>query len=148
MFSRRRHSSRRSAEPQPDGDGQYCCMFTVSVETRFRASHQLARADGSKERPHRHQWFVTAHVSSETLDNRGVVMDFQQLKATLDNIVAELDKTTLSKIDYFQRNKPSAENVAKYVYEKLEPELPKGLRLRSIKVVEKPGCSARFAKFG
>jgi len=75
-------------------------------------------------------------------------MDFQQLKATLDNIVAELDKTTLSKIDYFQRNKPSAENVAKYVYEKLEPELPKGLRLRSIKVVEKPGCSARFAKFG
>jgi 6-pyruvoyltetrahydropterin/6-carboxytetrahydropterin synthase len=123
-------------------------MFTVSVETRFRASHQLARADGSKERPHRHQWSVTAHVSSETLDNRGVVMDFQQLKATLDNIVAELDKTTLSKIDYFQRNKPSAENVAKYVYEKLEPELPKGLRLRSIKVVEKPGCSARFAKFG
>jgi 6-pyruvoyltetrahydropterin/6-carboxytetrahydropterin synthase len=123
-------------------------MFTVSVETRFRASHQLARADGSKERPHRHQWFVTAHVSSETLDNRGVVMDFQQLKATLDNIVAELDKTTLSKIDYFQRNKPSAENVAKYIYEKLEPELPKGLRLRSIKVVEKPGCSARFAKFG
>jgi len=75
-------------------------------------------------------------------------MDFQQLKATLDNIVAELDKTTLSKIDYFQRNKPSAENVAKYIYEKLEPELPKGLRLRSIKVVEKPGCSARFAKFG
>ncbi|MCJ7675010.1 MAG: 6-carboxytetrahydropterin synthase [Sedimentisphaerales bacterium] len=123
-------------------------MFTVSVETRFRASHQLARADGSKERPHRHQWSVTAHVSSETLDNRGVVMDFQQLKATLDNIVAELDKTTLSKIDYFQRNKPSAENVAKYIYEKLEPELPKGLRLRSIKVVEKPGCSARFAKFG
>jgi 6-pyruvoyltetrahydropterin/6-carboxytetrahydropterin synthase len=123
-------------------------MFTVSVETRFRASHQLARADGSKERPHRHQWSATAHVTSETLDNRGVVMDFQQLKATLDNIVAELDKTTLSKIDYFQRNKPSAENVAKYVYEKLEPELPKGLRLRSIKVVEKPGCSARFAKFG
>jgi 6-pyruvoyltetrahydropterin/6-carboxytetrahydropterin synthase len=123
-------------------------MFTVSVETRFRASHQLARADGSKERPHRHQWSVTAHVSSEMLDNRGVVMDFQQLKATLDNIVAELDKTTLSKIDYFQRNKPSAENVAKYIYEKLEPELPKGLRLRSIKVVEKPGCSARFAKFG
>ena len=120
-------------------------MFTISVETHFRASHQLARAGGSKERPHRHQWSVTAHVSSETLDNRGVIMDFQQLKAMVDDVVAELDNTALGKIEYFRGNTPSAENVAKYIYEKLEPRLPNGLRLCSIKVVEEPGCSARFS---
>jgi len=121
-------------------------MFIVSVQTKFRASHQLARADGSKEHRHRHHWSVTAEVSSETLDNKGVVMDFRQLKATLDNIVAELDNTALGKIEYFKWNNASAENVARYIYEKLEPKLPGGLKLCSIKVVEQPGCSAKFAK--
>jgi 6-pyruvoyltetrahydropterin/6-carboxytetrahydropterin synthase len=123
-------------------------MFTISVQTHFRASHQLARADGAKERPHRHEWSVTADVSSETLDSKAVVMDFHQLKAMIDGIIAELDNAALSKIDYFRRNNPSAENVAKYIYEKLEPKLPEGLRLCSIKVVEEPGCSAKFAKIG
>lgn len=120
-------------------------MFTISIETQFRASHRLARADGSKERPHSHEWSVTAEVGSETLDSRGVVMDFHQLKATVDDVVAELDNTALGKIEYFKGNIPSAENVAKYIYEKLEPRLPNGLRLRSIKVVEEAGCSARFS---
>jgi len=120
-------------------------MFTVSVETRFRASHQLARADGSKERPHRHEWSVTAEVGSEMLDSRAVVMDFHQLKATLDDVVAELNNTALGKIEYFKGNIPSAENVARYIYEKLQPRLPIGLRLCSIKVIEEPGCSARFS---
>jgi len=120
-------------------------MFTISVETKFRASHQLARADGSKERPHRHEWSVTAEVSSETLDSRAVVMDFHQLKAMVDDVVAELNNAALGKIEYFKGNPPSAENVAKYIYGKLEPRLPKGLRLCSIRVVEQPGCSARFS---
>jgi len=72
-------------------------------------------------------------------------MDFQQLKAMVDDVVAELDNTALGKIEYFRGNTPSAENVAKYIYEKLEPRLPNGLRLCSIKVVEEPGCSARFS---
>jgi hypothetical protein len=58
-------------------------MFTISVETQFRASHRLVRTDGSKERPHSHEWSVTAEVSAETLDSRTVVMDFHQLKAVL-----------------------------------------------------------------
>jgi len=120
-------------------------MFTISVETQFQASHRLARADGSKERPHRHDWSVTAEVSSETLDGRGVVMDFHQLKATLDDVVAELDNTVLDKVEYFKGNAPSAENVARCIYERLQPRLPKGLRLCNIKVVEQPGCAARFS---
>ena len=72
-------------------------------------------------------------------------MDFHQLKATLDDVVAELNNTALGKIEYFKGNIPSAENVARYIYEKLQPRLPIGLRLCSIKVIEEPGCSARFS---
>ena len=121
-------------------------MFTVSVETHFWASHQLTLSDGSKEPLHHHNWSVTADVSSEVLNNTGLVMDFRQLKAMVDKTIDEFDNMALDKIDYFQRNNSSAENVAGYIYEKLEPRLPEGVKLEAVRVVEEPGCSAKFAK--
>lgn len=120
-------------------------MFIVAVETHFRASHQLVLPDGSKEPSHTHSWSVTADVSAEKLNSKGVVMDFRQLKASVDTVVAELDNKTLGRIDYFRRNSPSAENLARYIYEKLEPQLPKDLKLQSVEVMEEPGCRAKFA---
>ena len=121
-------------------------MFTVSVETRFWASHQLTLPDGSKEPAHRHNWAVTADVSSNRPNSMGLVMDFGRLKTMVDNIVAEMDNTTLEKKDYFQRNNSSAEMIAKYIYEKLELKLPKAVTLNHIRVAEEPGCSAKFSK--
>ena len=121
-------------------------LFTVSVETHFWASHQLTLADGSKEPLHRHNWAVTADVSSDKLNSMGLVMDFCRFKAMVDNIVAEFDNIPLDRIDYFQRKNSSAENVAKYIYEKLRAKLPGDVNLQSISVVEEPGCSAKFGK--
>jgi 6-pyruvoyltetrahydropterin/6-carboxytetrahydropterin synthase len=121
-------------------------MFTVSVENHFRASHRLTLPDGSSEPVHEHDWLVTANVCNENLNDSGFVIDFRRLKAMLSDIVTKLDRMQLQKISYFQRNNPSAENVAKYVYNQLEARLPKGLILQSIRVVEQPGCSAEFAK--
>jgi 6-pyruvoyltetrahydropterin/6-carboxytetrahydropterin synthase len=121
-------------------------MFTISVETHFRASHQLTLRDGSKEPLHHHNWVVTASLSSDKLDDMGFVMDFCRLKAAVDKAIAEFDNIPLDSIDYFRRNNSSAENVAKYIFDKLEPKLPGGVKLRSIKVVEEPGCSAKFSK--
>ena len=68
-------------------------MFTISVETHFQASHQLTLPDGSKEPVHSHDWVVTASLSSEKLNNMGVVMDFQALQAMIDKTVAGFDNT-------------------------------------------------------
>ena len=121
-------------------------MFAVSVETHFQASHQLALPDGSKEPAHNHNWSVTANVSSDRLNNMGVVMNFQELKAMVNETVAEFENSALETIDYFRRNNPSAENVAKYIYEKLHNKLPKGVKLRNIRIIEEPGCSAEFGE--
>jgi 6-pyruvoyltetrahydropterin/6-carboxytetrahydropterin synthase len=121
-------------------------MFTIKVETRFRASHQLTLSGGSKEPPHQHDWIVTVKVSSDKLDSMGLVMDFGLLKAMVNEITSGFDNIQLDSIDYFQRNNPSAENVAKYIFEKLEPKLTSGVKLRSVRVVEEPGCSAKFSK--
>ncbi len=121
-------------------------MFTISVETNFWASHQLLLPEGSKEPVHHHNWLVTADVSSDKLSSMAVVMDFQKLKAMVDNIVAEFDNTSLNEITYFRQNNPSAENVARYIYEKLRNKLPEGVKLQSIRVVEEPGCAANFSE--
>ena len=121
-------------------------MFTISVETHFWASHQLALPNGSKEPMHWHNWSVSADVSSDKLNGIGLVMDFRRLKTMVYNIVAEFDNTALDKIDYFRQNSASAENIARYIYEKLETTLPKAVKLGHIRVTEGPGCSAKFTK--
>ena len=119
-------------------------MFTLTVETRFWASHQLTLPDGSKEPLHAHNWSAAADVSSNVLSDMGFVMDFHQLKRMLDDIVAEFNDIALENIDYFRKNPSSAENVAKYLYEKLQLAMPEGVRLEAVSVTEEPGCSAKF----
>ena len=121
-------------------------MFTIRVETRFRASHQLILPDGRKEPLHRHDWLASAEVSSEGLDNMGVIMSFQKLKVMLDSAVADFDNAAIEAVGFFQQNNPSAENVARYIYDKLRVGLPDGVKLRSVRVVEEPGCSAAFSQ--
>ena len=120
-------------------------MFTIRVETRFRASHQLTLPDGTKEPLHHHDWVVSADVSSAGLDNMGVVMNFQDLKAMLDGAVGDFNNAAIEAVGYFQQNNPSAENVARYIYDKLRTSLPEGVRLRNVRVVEEPGCSAKYS---
>jgi 6-pyruvoyl-tetrahydropterin synthase len=64
----------------------------------------------------------------------------------IDKVVAGFNNKALESIDYFQQNNPSAENVAKYIYEKLLIELPEGIKLQNVRVVEELGCSATFRK--
>jgi len=119
-------------------------MYIISVERHFRASHQLSLPDGSKEPVHKHDWIVTADVGSDKLNSIGIVMNFRKLQAMIDKIIAGFDNTALESISFFQQNNPSAENVARYIYNKLQIELPEGVKLRNVRVVEEPGCSAIF----
>jgi 6-pyruvoyltetrahydropterin/6-carboxytetrahydropterin synthase len=102
--------------------------------------------DGSKEPAHHHNWSVRVEVGAEKLNSSGFVIDFLSLRKMLDNIVAQFDNISLEKIDYFQQNSPSAENVAKYIYEKLESKLPNGLKVQSIRITEGPNYSAKLSK--
>ena len=121
-------------------------MFTIRVETHFQASHRLMLPGGLMEPAHDHDWLVTVDVSSDKLDKMGLVMSFQKLRAMMDETVCDFDHTALDTIGYFQRNNSSAENVAKYIYERLQSKLPEGVRLQSVRVVEEPGCSATFGE--
>jgi 6-pyruvoyl-tetrahydropterin synthase len=123
-------------------------LFTITIETQFKASHGVALPNGSREPEHEHFWAVTVEVSTDKLDKRGMAIDFAQLKARLGDVTSQLSGDLLNNVDYFRQNGPTAENVAAYVYTKLEPNLPTGVRLQGVTVSEQIGCSARYTKDG
>ena len=73
-------------------------------------------------------------------------MNFHKLRELLENITSKFNRKSLNKMKYFKKNNPSAENVAKYIFEKLEPELPKNVKLECVSVIEEPLCTAKFRK--
>mgnify|MGYP001092053691 CR=1 FL=1 len=121
-------------------------MFSLKVEKCFWASHCLRLPEGKKQPRHHHNWTVTVKVSRHQLDGSGLVMDFSVLEKLLEDIICEFDNSSLQEREYFARNNPTAENVAKYVYERIETELPEKVRLDNVTVTEQPGCWARFER--
>ena len=54
-------------------------MFVITVETGFKAWHQLTLVGGEKEDMHEHNWLVRSAVSACALDESGLAMDFLNL---------------------------------------------------------------------
>jgi len=120
-------------------------LFTISVNRTFPAYHALALADGSREPVHEHNWRAVAAVSSEKLDKTGFVMDFHQLEAIVSSVTSKLAGHKLEQLDYFERKNISAENVARYIYERIKDLLPNGCKLEWVKVTEASGCNAKYS---
>ena len=121
-------------------------MFKVAVQTSFWASHQLTLPDGKKEPLHSHNWKVTAEVSGQKLNHRGLLIDFNKLKELVDNITESFINQPLENNEYFQNSNPSAEMIAKYIFENLQPQLPEHLILDYISVTEEEDCTGKFLK--
>lgn len=121
-------------------------MFTIGIETQFKAWHSVPLPDGTREPKHEHFWAVDVEVSGEMPNNGGMLMGFAQLKSRITEITSKLHDTVMDEADYFHNKCPSAENVAVYIFERLEPTLPKNVLLKSVKVSEQVGCWAIYSK--
>lgn len=121
-------------------------MFTITVETRFEAPHQLRMPDGTAEPLHVHQWRVAVDISAEKLNSMGLVMDFRKVQKILDEVIQPLNGRNFDELDFFRDNNPSAENVARYLFERIEPALPAEVSLDFVKVRENPLCWAKFGR--
>lgn len=121
-------------------------MFKVTVQTSFWASHQLTLAEGEKEPVHSHNWKVKAEVSGEKVNHLGLLIDFNKLKQLIDNITKPFTNQLLENSEYFRNRNTTAEIIAKYIFEKLQPQLPEHLTLECISVTEGEGCTGKFLK--
>lgn len=98
-------------------------MFEVCVEHTFAAAHALRNYHGRCENVHGHNYRVQVRVSGPELDESGMLVDFVELKRLLRGISDRLDHQFLNEIDPFQTVNPSAENIAKYLFDELSGNL-------------------------
>lgn len=98
-------------------------MYEVRIEGDFAAAHRLMDYHGKCERLHGHNYRVRVHARGDTLDSGGMLLDFGILKSALREVLASLDHTDLNDVPSFDRN-PSAERIARHIYESVRVILP------------------------
>lgn len=107
-------------------------MYRVTKEIRFCYGHRLLQYEGKCRHLHGHNGRVEIELSSETLDHRGMVVDFEDIKkavqswidTTLDHTMLLSDKDPV--IPALQHAKeryetmptnPTAEAIAKLIFD-------------------------------
>lgn len=92
-------------------------MFELTITADFEAAHRLPNYPGKCQRLHGHNWKVEASVIGNTLNKLGMLIDFCDLKQELNNVILTLDHYYLNETDPFKSVPPTAENIAKYIFD-------------------------------
>jgi 6-pyruvoyltetrahydropterin/6-carboxytetrahydropterin synthase len=124
-------------------------MFSIKIIRDFAGAHRLRNYKGKCEELHGHNWKVEAAVFGNRLDAAGMLYDFSSLKKMVDDILLELDHKYLNELKPFEKDNPTSENIAKYIFgmlaEKLAQEPPSsGVRLSHVTVWETGTSAATY----
>lgn len=98
-------------------------MYRISKTVEFSAAHQVRECGGACERLHGHNWKVLAHLAANELDALGMVVDFKALKQALREILDPLEHSLLNEVPPFDRENPTSENLARFVFNGLTERL-------------------------
>ena len=123
-------------------------MFEVSVEDTFAAGHALRGYRGKCENPHGHNYKVRITLAGDSLDNIGLLYDFKDLKAAMNQIIDRLDHQYLNDIEPFKEQNPSAENMARFFYDEANSRLRSAtggrVRVKEVKIWETDTTTATY----
>ncbi len=113
-------------------------MFEVCVEHTFAAAHALRNYHGKCENVHGHNYKIQVKVTGPELDETGMLVDFVELKRLLRGASERLDHQFLNEIEPFTTVNPSAENIARYLFEEISGKLrsENAAELEEVKVWE------------
>jgi 6-pyruvoyltetrahydropterin/6-carboxytetrahydropterin synthase len=120
-------------------------MYELTIESQFSAAHQLRGYKGKCEDLHGHNWRVQVTVSSDKLNEIGMVIDFHELKAMTNEVTSSLDHSFLNEVFPFTEINPSSENIAKWIYESMRKKLKNKIcNVVSVTVWENETSSATY----
>jgi 6-pyruvoyltetrahydropterin/6-carboxytetrahydropterin synthase len=106
-------------------------MHTIVKKLHFCYGHRLMDYEGKCRHPHGHNGVLELELASQSLDDRGMVVDFGEVKDRVVRFVDEqLDHRMLLRFDdplvkalaglgenaYVMQENPTAENIAKLIY--------------------------------
>jgi 6-pyruvoyltetrahydropterin/6-carboxytetrahydropterin synthase len=134
--------------------------FRVSREIDFCYGHRLLNYDGKCRYLHGHNGRAIITIESETLDERGMVLDFSDIKRVVSTWIDEsLDhRMLLHKTDpvvpilrelgepmFLTDENPTAENIAKLIY---DFTASRGFPIVQCQLWETPHCFATYQARG
>lgn len=121
-------------------------MFEVTIEETFAAGHALRNYHGKCENVHGHNYRCQVTLQGEQLDSIGLLVDFVELKRAVHTVLDRMDHQWLNEFTPFDVINPSAENMAKYIYDEVLAALQaiQNVHIASVKLWETDTCSATY----
>jgi 6-pyruvoyltetrahydropterin/6-carboxytetrahydropterin synthase len=113
-------------------------MYELTVQDHFDAAHALRGYPGECRELHGHTWDVAATVAADELDEIEIVYDFKRLKADLAAVLEPYDHAFLNEIPPFDELSPTAETLARVIFEQLTNHVDPPVRVVEVAVWESP----------
>lgn len=135
-------------------------MFRVTREIDFCYGHRLLNYEGKCRHLHGHNGKAVIVIESDRLDDRGMVLDFSDIKRVVSNWIDEnLDhRMLLCKGDpaipallelgeplFLLDTNPTAENIARLIYDYTASQ---GFPIVEVHLWETPRCYATYSPAG
>src|SRR5439155_25555148 len=120
-------------------------QFEVMIERNFSSAHQLRGYKGKCENPHGHNYKIEIYARGHELDNIEQLVDFVELKEAADDLVTYLDHKNLNELEPFIKENPSAENVARFILERLAAKIDDDrVQIYKVRCFETPTSVATY----
>ena len=113
-------------------------MYELTIKSHFDAAHALRGYPGECRLLHGHTWDIEVTVVATELDEIGIVYDFKLLKDDLNAVLDVYDHAYLNEIEPFTELSPTAENLARIIYERLAETVDARVRVVEVAVWESP----------
>jgi 6-pyruvoyltetrahydropterin/6-carboxytetrahydropterin synthase len=123
-------------------------MFEVTIEETFAAGHALRNYRGKCENVHGHNYRCQVTLEGAELDEIGLLVDFVELKRVVHGVLDRMDHQWLNEFPPFDKLNPSAENMAKYIYDEVTSGLkPRdGVKISLVKLWETDTAYATYRR--
>jgi 6-pyruvoyltetrahydropterin/6-carboxytetrahydropterin synthase len=114
-------------------------MYEIVVTQYFDSAHYLRGYKGKCENTHGHRYAIVVRLRASKLNEIGLAYDFSDVKGHLNDILGRLDHVLLNEISPFDKINPSAENIAREIYNELKVKLDgQPVKISSVEAWETP----------
>lgn len=120
-------------------------MFELSIRSSISSAHFIPGYEGPCKNLHGHTWKIEAVFETADLDRLGMVADFVILKERFRKFLSAIDHVCLNELEYFKKNPPTAEHIAKYVYEGFS-KIVQPLKIKRVEVWESEISSVAYCE--